>query len=69
MSSETLTKEIKRLHQEACNAKQESYIDPETGYLVFTSYYHLERGHCCESGCRHCPYGFKDKEPGSSEEN
>lgn len=28
------------------------------GYIVFTEQYHLKRGHCCESGCRHCPYGY-----------
>ncbi|MGA3227917.1 MAG: DUF5522 domain-containing protein [Acidobacteriaceae bacterium] len=25
-------------------------------YLVFTAQYHLKRGTCCNSGCRHCPY-------------
>ena len=25
--------------------------------LVFTAAYHLKRGACCNSGCRHCPYG------------
>jgi len=25
-------------------------------YLVFTTQYHLKRGSCCNSGCRHCPY-------------
>jgi hypothetical protein len=25
-------------------------------YLVFTAEYHLKRGTCCGSGCRHCPY-------------
>jgi hypothetical protein len=29
----------------------------EGDYVVFTERYHLRRGHCCESGCRHCPYG------------
>ena len=24
--------------------------------LVFTAWYHLKRGGCCGSGCRHCPY-------------
>ena len=24
--------------------------------LVFTEAYHLRRGYCCESGCRHCPF-------------
>lgn len=28
----------------------------ENGFLVFTARYHLKRGYCCESGCRHCPY-------------
>ena len=25
-------------------------------YMVFTEAYHRRRGHCCNSGCRHCPY-------------
>ena len=29
----------------------------EGPYLVFTAAYHLKRGSCCNSGCRHCPYG------------
>jgi hypothetical protein len=28
----------------------------ERGLLVYTATYHLKRGHCCGSGCRHCPY-------------
>jgi len=28
----------------------------EGGMLVFTAAYHLRRGWCCGSGCRHCPY-------------
>jgi hypothetical protein len=28
----------------------------EGGAMVFTAAYHLKRGYCCESGCRHCPY-------------
>ena len=27
------------------------------GYVVWTENYHLKRGYCCQSGCRHCPYG------------
>jgi len=29
----------------------------EDGKMVLTEQYHLERGSCCDSGCRHCPYG------------
>src|SRR5690606_37039551 len=28
----------------------------ENGLMVFTRQYHLKRGYCCGSGCRHCPY-------------
>ena len=28
----------------------------EGAAMVFTARYHLRRGYCCESGCRHCPY-------------
>jgi len=40
---------------------QTSLIEGEDYYcegatIVFTAAYHLRRGYCCESGCRHCPY-------------
>jgi hypothetical protein len=31
-------------------------------YLVFTAAYHLKRGSCCGSACRHCPYGHSNVE-------
>jgi hypothetical protein len=31
----------------------------EGPYIVFTEKYLRKRGYCCESGCRHCPYGFR----------
>lgn len=39
---------------------EDFYKTPE-GYIVFTEKYHLKRGYCCKSGCRHCPYGFDKK--------
>ena len=33
------------------------YLTSE-GYRCFTTQYHLKRGYCCESGCKHCPYGY-----------
>ena len=30
----------------------------EKGLRVMTEFYLLSRGYCCESGCRHCPYGY-----------
>ncbi len=38
--------------------------DIERGCLVFTREYHLKRGYCCHSGCRHCPY----EKPATNEE-
>jgi hypothetical protein len=40
----------------------EDYYLNEQGLMVFTAKYHLKRGYCCQSGCRHCPYGFNKKQ-------
>ncbi len=29
------------------------------GLMVLTEQYHLNRGKCCESSCKHCPFGFQ----------
>ena len=39
------------------------YYVNEDGLFVFTETYHLKRGFCCKSGCKHCPYGFKKGKP------
>ena len=41
----------------------------EGAYVVFTAAYHLRRGYCCESGCRHCPYGAESGPGGLHEED
>ena len=28
----------------------------EKGQIVIKESYHIKRGSCCGSGCRHCPY-------------
>ncbi|XP_037351848.1 uncharacterized protein C1orf53 homolog [Talpa occidentalis] len=48
---------IAELHAAACAAGQLTYVDPATGYVVLTQLAHLQRGKCCGSACRHCPYG------------
>jgi hypothetical protein len=35
-------------------APEDFYFDGP--YMVFTAAYHLKRGYCCNSDCRHCPY-------------
>lgn len=46
---------------------EDYYLSPE-GYIVFKEKYHLKRGYCCKSGCKHCPYGF-DKKTGQIKKN
>jgi hypothetical protein len=35
----------------------------EGPYMVFTEAWHLKRGYCCGSACRHCPYGHENVPP------
>lgn len=36
----------------------DDYYTLADGRIVFTEQYHLKRGYCCGSGCKHCPYDF-----------
>jgi hypothetical protein len=46
---------------------ERKFIEAETAHefyfegnnLVFSYHYHLKRGYCCRSKCRHCPYGYE----------
>ena len=51
--------EYQQQHDKAMRNGEHWYIDAKTGFMVFTQRYHLERGFCCQSACRHCPYGFE----------
>lgn len=57
--------DLSRLHADACEAGAHSYVDPTTGYTVFTALAHEARGRCCGCGCRHCPYGHSNVPPGA----
>ena len=43
-------------HAAALTVGAASYRDPATGLHVHTASALADRGWCCESGCRHCPY-------------
>jgi hypothetical protein len=47
---------FKALHRHAVSINRDTYIDPDSGYSVFSHIY-LKRKPCCGNGCRHCPYG------------
>ncbi len=44
------------IHAIACKKKKSTYKDPDTNRTVFTEFFLIERGYCCDSDCRHCPY-------------
>ena len=48
--------EIMEHHAAAVTRREPCYTDPTTHLSVFTAAFLAERGYCCESGCRHCPY-------------
>jgi hypothetical protein len=71
---------VMQLHDAAVERGEGNYTDPDTGYFVFTRLSHIQRGRCCGSACRHCPYAhanvtadrklfLKLKQAGSSSNN
>lgn len=48
--------EILAAHDAAMAAGQPGYLDPSNGLFVMTAAELLDRGYCCDQGCRHCPY-------------
>ncbi|MEY3367337.1 MAG: hypothetical protein RI973_492 [Bacteroidota bacterium] len=58
------TKAEEQLRQETSGSPKRSLTEGtdyylENGCFVFTAKFLKERGYCCKSGCRHCPYGFQ----------
>lgn len=49
------------LAQTSLREGEDFYLDGP--YMVFTEAYHLRRGTCCESGCRHCPFKKAASQP------
>ena len=41
----------------------------ENGHWVFTEKFLRERGYCCGSGCRHCPYKSEGREQAAKPQN
>ena len=48
--------EVMARHAAAVAAGSSTYVDPVSGYQVFTAAHLVQRGDCCDSGCRHCPF-------------
>lgn len=65
----------KAVHRAALRTQppRDTYIDPDTGYSVFTQAF-LKRRPCCGNGCRHCPWGHmnvpgKRRDDGDSDDD
>ena len=43
------------------NHEEDDFYYSNDGYIIFTEKYHLKRGYCCKSNCKHCPYGYDIK--------
>ena len=54
-------KKVKDAHSATQKMTENVHYYLEDGMLVFTELYHIQRGYCCKSGCRHCAYGFTPK--------
>lgn len=54
--ADRLAPELVAAHDAAVAGGEAMYQDPNSGYWVMTAVSLLERGTCCGSGCRHCPY-------------
>jgi hypothetical protein len=50
---------ILEIHNDAVKNDEYSYIDPATGYMVFTELKAIKRGACCGMCCRHCPFQYE----------
>jgi Family of unknown function (DUF5522) len=59
--STNVTPEATAAHDAAMREGRSTYVDPETGFTVFTALALQAQGRCCGSGCRHCPYDEADQ--------
>lgn len=48
--------QILAAHEEAVRDGRPRYPDPISGLWVMTAKFLWDRGYCCDSRCRHCPY-------------
>ena len=41
-------------------SNKDNFYYSKDGLIIFTEKYHLDRGYCCKSKCKHCPYGYNN---------
>lgn len=50
---------IMEAHHAALLAGEPGYVDPASGLFALTARTLWDRGACCSSGCRHCPWASR----------
>jgi hypothetical protein len=55
----TVTERVKEEEESAKFVEGKDYYF-EDGMMVLTAGFLLNRGYCCNNGCRHCPYTSDD---------
>jgi len=60
MSSKNRFSETRPVQNRGIKKGIDYHID-DNGRYIFTAHYLKNRGYCCKNGCRHCPYGYKEK--------
>ena len=57
---------ILALHEAAIGRGESTYRDPLSGLSALTAQHLWERGYCCDSMCRHCPWVERDDNDGTA---
>jgi len=48
--------QIALLEKENALVENVDFLYNNEGLIVFTKWYHLKRGYCCNNNCQNCPY-------------
>lgn len=59
-----LNKLVERAKSHVLPLQEEMLIEglhyyKENDQKIYTEFYHILKGKCCEKGCKHCAYGYK----------
>lgn len=60
----TITQMVEKASQSKIPTRSNQLVEGlhyymDSGFFVFTEFYHLQKGQCCQNGCRHCAYNFQ----------
>ena len=56
MRNDDWISELYHLEERKVKFNEKNFYTNKEGMKVMTEEYHIMRGSCCGSGCKHCPY-------------